>query len=431
MATVNDQYQELAKPFPPEAIMRKPGGGGKMLDYVTARHIMNRIDAVVGPNRWWDEYEVVPGPIPGVICKLTIEFEPGEPVTKCGFGSFEAMPDNDNAFKSGESNALRRAAVKFGIGRNLYKNGVVVFSDEEPGGEEVYGNQAASRPAQPSNGQYSQPAPVSGGSGQPATNPPPAAGSMPQHGGQLFKWANDIGGKAAVDWVKDWGKPHGLDWQFKNWPAQAAIDAAAAYMAHVGGGSTQPASQPAPQSSGSAATPYGIPTDIEKPADGRGLFKLIKKIEEKYPTLGFLAPVNEYGKLHHLNGRMVDWTPADVQKSWEYLGSIVQKQKQNGNIPAGEYFGLNGQAAPQQSSAPYDGAAKLTEIRGIVADIISLRGEQPDDAAIADELLMILSDCHQGKSSALVLTDPHFGSAVLETVRKDLEGRRQAAGVAY
>lgn len=416
---------ELAKPFPAEAIMWKPGRGGKNLAYITARHVMNRLNSVVGVRGWWDEYEPVSHPMPGVMCKLTVVID-GEPTTKYGFGGFEEMQTPDDSFKSGESNSLRRAAVKFGIGHYLYNNGSVIFNDDEPGGEEVYGNQPANRPAQT---QTQSPPPVSGGSGQTATNHVPqfTAGQMPQHGGQLFKWANDIGGKAAVDWIKDWGRPHNLDWNFKAWPEQAARDAANAYMAFKGG-SVQPSPQSAQQqpSTNGPATVYGPPSDLEKPADGRSLFRLIKKIEEKYP-IAFLNPVNEYGKLHHLNGRMVDWSPADVTKAWEFLGSLVAKQKENGNIPKDEHFGL-GNGQPAQSSTPYDGKAKLAEIQSVVAQSLQLANIEPTDESIAEELVMLMTDYYEGKSFTLVYTDPILGEKLLETVKRDLDGRRAVAG---
>lgn len=433
--TDKNTLNELAKPFPPEAIMWKPGGGGKKLAYITARHVMNRLNSVVGVRGWWDEYEPVSQPKPGVMCKLTVVID-GEPTTKYGFGGFEEMQTPDDSFKSGESNSLRRAAVKFGIGHYLYNNGSVVFNDDEPGGEEVYGNQPAPRPAQPAQAQYSQPAPISGGSGQPA---PQANGNgqgfgdgLPKHGGQLFAWAKtreNNGEQGVIQWLDNWGQNHGCQRSYKQWSEQQVQQAAAEYVASRGGSAPQPVQQAAPQSNGQQF--YDTPTDLEKPADGRGLFKLIKKIEEKYPTLGFLNPVNEYGKLHHLNGRMVDWSPADVQRAWEYLGSLVTKQKQNGNIPAGDTFGLNGQPATQQPAAPYDGPAMMAKVKELAASIVSLRGEQPTDEAITEELMMIMSDCHGGKSFSVVLTDPQMGAAVYDSVKRDLDGRRQAAGVAY
>lgn len=418
---------ELAHHFPPEAIMWKPGGGGKKLAYITARHVMNRLNSVVGVRGWWDEYEVVSQPMPGVMCKLTVIID-GEPTTKWGFGGFEQMQTPDDSFKSGESNALRRAAVKFGIGHYLYNNGSVIFNDDEPGGEEVYGNQPAPRPAQPAQTQYSQPAPVSGGSGQPA--PAPEPGSLPQRGGQLFKWATDLGGKAATDWIKDWGKPHNLDWDFRAWPEAAVVDAANAYLAHRNGGApAQPAPRPAQQAPAQNSGGFPDPTDIERPSDGRMLFKLTTKTQEK-TGIAFLPALNDFARNNQILGRMVDWKPEDVAKVWRYFGSLVAKQKQDGNIPAGDYFGLNGQPAPQPATpaAPYNGSARLAEIKGVVADIVSLRGEEPKDEAIFEELVMIMDDCHQGKAFSLVLTDPAMGDAVLATVKKDLEGRRLAAG---
>ena len=99
--------------------------GGKEMPYITARHVMNRLDDVVGPENWWDEYSVISAT--SVVCKLTIVLPGGEVVTKQDVGGMTDMADSSDSEKSGFSDAFKRAAVKFGIGRHLYGDGVPQF----------------------------------------------------------------------------------------------------------------------------------------------------------------------------------------------------------------------------------------------------------------------------------------------------------------
>src|SRR5262249_13177466 len=86
---------------------------------------MNRLDAVVGPENWADDY--LPFGEAGVKCLLTITLPDGTKLTKAGIGGISKMNDASDTEKSGESDALKRAAVKFGIGRILYGDGVPGF----------------------------------------------------------------------------------------------------------------------------------------------------------------------------------------------------------------------------------------------------------------------------------------------------------------
>jgi hypothetical protein len=132
-------FQALSEPFPPEQIKTRAGGGGRQLRYITARHAMNRLDMVLGPENWWDEYRVV-GDV--LYCLLTIVLPGGESVTKWGAGGFKTMTektrdgsfevDQENTDKTGESDALKRAAVKFGVGRDLYGDGIPDFMPTTP-----------------------------------------------------------------------------------------------------------------------------------------------------------------------------------------------------------------------------------------------------------------------------------------------------------
>jgi hypothetical protein len=121
----SDIYAALAEPFPDDEIEWRvlrsgsstKGPWAQLAPYVTSRAIMHRLDAVVGPANWKDEYAEVPagGQDPGMICTLSIRIE-GEWVGKSDGAPFTQV----ERLKGGVSDALKRAAVKWGIGRDLY-----------------------------------------------------------------------------------------------------------------------------------------------------------------------------------------------------------------------------------------------------------------------------------------------------------------------
>lgn len=77
--------------------------------YLEARDVAQRLDDVCGPESWSDSYHALQsGPDWVVECRLNING-----VTKCDVGV------GDDA-KAAYSDALKRAAVKFGLGRFLY-----------------------------------------------------------------------------------------------------------------------------------------------------------------------------------------------------------------------------------------------------------------------------------------------------------------------
>ena len=85
---------------------------GIPLAYIDARDVMKRLDDVVGMANWMDDYKEVKGRI---ICTLSIKTSDGW-VSKCdGAGDTETEGE-----KGGISDAFKRAAVKYGIGRYLY-----------------------------------------------------------------------------------------------------------------------------------------------------------------------------------------------------------------------------------------------------------------------------------------------------------------------
>jgi hypothetical protein len=108
----------LQAPFPAQEIEWRVGSttadkkSGLALAYLTARHVMDRLDDVCGPARWQDRYEFHGA---RTVCYLSILIG-DEWVTKA-----DGAGDSDvEAEKGAISDALKRAAVKWGIGRYLY-----------------------------------------------------------------------------------------------------------------------------------------------------------------------------------------------------------------------------------------------------------------------------------------------------------------------
>ena len=123
---LNDVKEQLAAPIPckwkPEITTKKGPNNTRVnierngqrvagcTAHIDARDVMDVLDAVVGPGNWSDSYQ--PAAIGlGVECTLTVLG-----VSKADVG----MPSSQDAEKGAYSDAFKRAAVKFGIGRFLY-----------------------------------------------------------------------------------------------------------------------------------------------------------------------------------------------------------------------------------------------------------------------------------------------------------------------
>ena len=110
---LKDFFDEDDVDWKPIAVSKKTGKA-LAAAYVSNRAIMDRLDAVCGPENWKNEYQ--PGPGGGVICGLSIRV--GEEwVTK-----WDGAENTDvEAVKGGLSSSMRRAAVQWGVGRYLYR----------------------------------------------------------------------------------------------------------------------------------------------------------------------------------------------------------------------------------------------------------------------------------------------------------------------
>lgn len=114
--------RRLAAPFNPEDIHWKPqairNNSALAVAFIDARDVMDRLDAVVGVGNWYDRYDILSDG--NVLCSLTVTIG-GKEVTKIDVGSPSEQPDGGDRMKASISDALKRAGVKFGIGRSLYR----------------------------------------------------------------------------------------------------------------------------------------------------------------------------------------------------------------------------------------------------------------------------------------------------------------------
>ena len=117
---MNDVWEMLSEPFPPEELqwrveaLSKDKRRALVAPYVDARAVLDRLDEVVGAHGWQDTYEVLPTPTQAsgryaVKCRLTVM-----DISK------EDVGEGDS-YKAAFTDALQRTAVKFGLGRFLYR----------------------------------------------------------------------------------------------------------------------------------------------------------------------------------------------------------------------------------------------------------------------------------------------------------------------
>ena len=139
-------WKELAKPFEDDEIEWRVQRCGKanngvwalIVPYLQARAVMDRLDEVLGVPGWSDSYSAVQTAESGIACRLTIHQGDKPSITK----EDAAECTNVSPVKGGYSDALKRAAVKFGMGRYLYTVDTVfaenIQDDRINGGIHIY-----------------------------------------------------------------------------------------------------------------------------------------------------------------------------------------------------------------------------------------------------------------------------------------------------
>ncbi|MCD0168604.1 Rad52/Rad22 family DNA repair protein [Deinococcus sp. 23YEL01] len=109
---------QLAAPFPARRVLWRAQSfthdrtSARMVAYVDARTVMERLDEVC-PDAWEFDVEFLTGALPAARGQLTVLG-----LTRCDVG--EAGEGDAATLKAAASDALKRCAVHFGIGRYLY-----------------------------------------------------------------------------------------------------------------------------------------------------------------------------------------------------------------------------------------------------------------------------------------------------------------------
>lgn len=116
---MSELMDRLRAPLPPDRVswrvgsMTKDKSKGMALAYIDARDVMDRLDDVCGPENWQCDYPHANGK---TVCRIGIRVEGGDWVWKA-----DGAGDTDvEAEKGALSDAFKRAAVRWGIGRYLY-----------------------------------------------------------------------------------------------------------------------------------------------------------------------------------------------------------------------------------------------------------------------------------------------------------------------
>lgn len=206
MTQFQDIYDGLVEPFPPEVVKHRQQAG-RQLAYVDARDVAERLDHVVGFENWWANY------IPAehsVQCALTIKFPDGSTVTKIDAGGYAGMQDQGDDDKSGYSDAFKRAAVMWGVGRHLYRDGKT--PQRAP--------QRPQQPAQASAGRREEPRPTQRQQPQEGQQERRQYDGPPRSGKGLFAWTKEQEQKYDVGLLKflnEWGKLQEFPGRMVDW----------------------------------------------------------------------------------------------------------------------------------------------------------------------------------------------------------------------
>ena len=246
--------EALAAPWPAAALKFRPGAvarDGKTalaLPYVDARLVQERLDQVVGVLGWKTSFKVLDGGC--VVCTLSLRVG-GEWISKEDVGSPSEQPDAGDRTKSAFSDALKRAAVAFGIARYLY---------QLPPIWAAYDGQRkrfTETPRLPGTADVARgPAPQKSPAGRPGS---PAPATEPTIGQKLLARLQARDAELAqryqiprgrlLDHVQRTGTAAGLPDDLKTWDAagvKLAAAAIAAFEAGINPSPTTAAPQPAP-----------------------------------------------------------------------------------------------------------------------------------------------------------------------------------------
>lgn len=123
---MTDIIKELSRPFPAKDVKQRENKG-KMLDYLPVNVVEERLNEVLGAGWSWEiTHQVID--LPSMTCvitgSLTYHDEAGRVQNKAGIGADEGLKAKkalDDVVKTAEAEALKKAAVKLGVGLFLWR----------------------------------------------------------------------------------------------------------------------------------------------------------------------------------------------------------------------------------------------------------------------------------------------------------------------
>jgi hypothetical protein len=209
-----DLFAALAAPFDASELKVR-SQAGRQMPYVTARTIMNRLDEVVGPENWWDDFVPLEH---SVICRMTIRLPDGTILTKCDAGGYAGLADPGDDDKSGFADAFKRTAVKFGVGRYLYRDGVPRFARGESKSSVPFVTDSGGRTGEShdTGSVKATPAKRSPRSTEEGTD-------APRTGRALFAWTKDQDGKfeyGLLKYLSAWAKSQEYPARMVDWDTE-------------------------------------------------------------------------------------------------------------------------------------------------------------------------------------------------------------------
>jgi hypothetical protein len=238
-----DLWAALAAPFRRDLVQTRDYDGRR---YVKAQAVQARLDEVLGPENWWPAYEGWSED--AVVCRLSVRLPDGSVVTKSDVGAYSSMSDKMAARgkssdpgdddKGGFSDALKRAAVAFGVARYLYDPGffpsyLTTEAYRHPASAEPIGPEAESTRPGPGPSAEAGPLPRTNVNGKAHDGPP-------RNGKQLYAWTKDREQEYDVrllQYMNQWGRLQEYPGRMVDWNAdqtERAFAEASRKLANLG-----------------------------------------------------------------------------------------------------------------------------------------------------------------------------------------------------
>jgi hypothetical protein len=314
-----DLFTALGNEFEAREV-RERNQGGRRIKYITARSVMNRLDEVFGPEHWKARYAPV-GPH-AIECRLTVRLPDGTKITKVDVGGRAGMADKGDDEKSGYSDALKRAAAAFGVGRYLYNDGVPEFGEDEPS---------------PPGGNISTPPTAR----QDAAPPPQGQGQRgdPRTGRALFAWTKEMEQKHEVGllkYINGWAKLQDYPGRMVDWDddqvanalkeCRRKLDALGQAIGEANAALGDGYAATAAPTPASAESAY-IPDDrnpIPRPKAGKELYLSLNRLQDEHGC-SLVKGVLDWCKGCGLPTELVNLNPDDLADAWRAGGTILAR----------------------------------------------------------------------------------------------------------